>query len=196
MNRTRWNRVAHKVGCAWRCALTGTAAHRTALARIATSAPLSPGLYHVEVAVSDAPWHPRATTTGFWVADRDLLRRGPRLEVSRDWLRRDGRPFPVVGTTYMASDVHRKFLFEPNPHVWDRDFPASPSLVTITKDGQTRDVVAQIAKNGRLYVLDRDSGAPLYPMQEIDAPPSDVPGEQTAPRQILPTLPWWPQVGG
>jgi hypothetical protein len=37
--------------------------------------------------------------------------------VSRDWLRRDGRAFPVVGTTNMASDVHRKFLFEPNPHV-------------------------------------------------------------------------------
>jgi hypothetical protein len=42
--------------------------------------------------------------------------------VSRDWIRAEGRVLPVVGTTYMASDVHRKFLFEPNPAVWDRDF--------------------------------------------------------------------------
>lgn len=44
------------------------------------------------------------------------------MSVSRDWLRRDGRVFPVVGTTYMASDVHRRFLFEPNPALWDADF--------------------------------------------------------------------------
>ena len=61
-------------------------------------------------------------TTGFWVKDERLLAAGPKLSVSRDWLRADGRVLPVVGTTYMASDVHRKFLFEPNPAVWDRDF--------------------------------------------------------------------------
>ncbi len=42
--------------------------------------------------------------------------------MSRDWIRADGKVLPSSGTTYMASDVHRKFLFEPNPHVWDRDF--------------------------------------------------------------------------
>jgi hypothetical protein len=57
----------------------------------------------------------------FWVRD-DRLRRGPALSVSRDFLRKDGRPFPIVGTTYMASDAHRQFLFEPNPDTWDRDF--------------------------------------------------------------------------
>jgi hypothetical protein len=102
--------------------LDGPPEQRTALARIVTAAPLAPGLYHVEVSLPDVRWHPRVATTGFWVADRELLRRGPRLSVSRDWLRRDGRAWPVVGTTYMASDVHRKFLFEPNPHLWDRDF--------------------------------------------------------------------------
>jgi hypothetical protein len=69
-------------------------------------------------------WSPRTTETGFWVKDAALLAAGPRLSVSRDWLRADGRVLPVVGTTYMASDVHRKFLFEPNPHAWDRDFAA------------------------------------------------------------------------
>jgi hypothetical protein len=78
---------------------------------------LEPGLYHVEVITPKA-----RTTTGFWVRDNALLARGPKITVSRDWLRRDGKVFPINGTTYMASDVHRQFLFEPNPHVWDRDF--------------------------------------------------------------------------
>lgn len=50
------------------------------------------------------------------------LKKGPRLSVGRDWLLKDGKPFPIVGTTYMAGDVDRDFLFEPNPDVWDADF--------------------------------------------------------------------------
>jgi hypothetical protein len=76
------------------------------------TAPRAPGLYTVVTA------HAR---NAFWVRD-DRLRSGPSLTVSRDWLRRDGRPFPIVGTTYMASDAHRQFLFDPNPDTWDRDF--------------------------------------------------------------------------
>ena len=102
--------------------LAGPARYRTGTALLRTATRLLPGLYHVSVTLPDAPWHPRATSTGFWVKDERLLRSGPRLSVSRDFLRRDGAAMPVVGTTYMASDVHRKFLFEPNPHVWDRDF--------------------------------------------------------------------------
>jgi hypothetical protein len=79
--------------------------------------PLRPGLYHVEVIAPNA-----RAATGFWVRDAALLARGPKITVSRDWLRRDGEVFPINGTTYMASDVHRQFLFEPNPHVWDHDF--------------------------------------------------------------------------
>jgi hypothetical protein len=87
-----------------------------------TAAALAPGLYHAEVATPDAPWHPKGATTGFWVKDAALLAAGPKLTVSRDWFRRDGKVLPVVGTTYMPSDVHRKFLLEPNPHLWDREF--------------------------------------------------------------------------
>ncbi|HEY3052871.1 MAG TPA: hypothetical protein VGK04_05715 [Thermoanaerobaculia bacterium] len=82
---------------------------------------LAPGLYHVEV-TTNTTHHPNSVTTGFWVRDAKLLAASPRMTVSRDWMRRDGKVFPIVGTTYMASDVHRRFLFEPNPHVWDRDF--------------------------------------------------------------------------
>jgi hypothetical protein len=116
--------------------LDGPAEQRTGLATIAPASPLGPGLYHVEVALPDAPFEPRATTTGFWVKDERLLASGPRLSVSRDWIRRDGQVLPVIGTTYMASDVHRKFLFEPNPHVWDQDFRQMSGLgVNLVRTG-------------------------------------------------------------
>ena len=73
--------------------------------------------------------------------------------------------------------------------IWDRDFPATPALFSITRDGRRRDVVAQIGKNGRTFVLDRDSGEPVFPMEEVAAPASDVPGERTAATQRVPVLP-------
>ncbi len=102
--------------------LTGPREMRAGLLTVRAASALPPGLYHAEVETPDAPWHPRSVTTGFWVKDEALLAAGRKLSVSRDWIRADGKVLPVVGTTYMASDVHRKFLFEPNPHVWDRDF--------------------------------------------------------------------------
>jgi quinoprotein glucose dehydrogenase len=89
-----------------------------------------------------------------------------------------------------AATGERVWHFQAVKHdIWDRDFPSPPALLTITKDGRRIDVVAQTAKNGRLYVLDRDTGASVFPMEEVPAPPSDVPGEHTASRQLLPTLP-------
>jgi hypothetical protein len=104
-------------------ALAGTAATRAGVFAVRPARPLAPGLYRAEVEL-EAEWTPRAATTGFWVRDTRLLAAAPPLTASRDWLRRGGTVFPVVGTTYMASDVHRKFLFEPNPDAWDRDFRA------------------------------------------------------------------------
>ncbi len=80
----------------------------------------APGLHRVQVNAGGAA----VATTGFVVRDDALLARGPRLTVGRDFLRKDGAVFPIAGTTYMASDVHRKFLFEPNPRLWDADFAA------------------------------------------------------------------------
>jgi hypothetical protein len=101
--------------------LAGPREMRVGLLTVRAGAGLPPGLYHAEVSAPDAPWHPRTVTTGFWIKDDALLAAGPTLTASRDWLRAEGKVLPVVGTTYMASDVHRKFLFEPNPHLWDRD---------------------------------------------------------------------------
>jgi quinoprotein glucose dehydrogenase len=89
-----------------------------------------------------------------------------------------------------ASTGERVWHFQAVKHdVWDRDFPAAPSLITIRHDGRQIDVVAQTAKNGRLYVLDRDSGRPIFPMEQIQAPASAVEGEKLSTVQVLPTLP-------
>jgi quinoprotein glucose dehydrogenase len=89
-----------------------------------------------------------------------------------------------------ASDGTRVWHFQGVKHdVWDRDFPAPPSLITIHHDGRDVDVVAQTAKNGRVYVLDRETGRPIFPMQEVRVPASDVDGEQVSTTQLLPTLP-------
>jgi hypothetical protein len=85
-----------------------------------------PGLYMVRASVeADGRNKPIAhAETGFWVYDKALITSGKPLSVDRDYFHRDGKPYPVTGTTYMAGDTHRKFLFEPNPAVWDADFAA------------------------------------------------------------------------
>jgi hypothetical protein len=102
--------------------LAGPAETRTGVLLVQPAAALPPGLYHASVDLPESASEPRHIDTGFWVRDRALLGSAPALSASRDWLRKAGAVFPLVGTTYMASDVHRKFLFEPNPHVWDTDF--------------------------------------------------------------------------
>jgi hypothetical protein len=77
------------------------------------------GLYQIKAGIGDLTYE-----SGFWVYDAELLRRGKVLSVDDHFFYRDGKVFPITGTTYMASDVHRRFLFEPNPLVWDRDFRA------------------------------------------------------------------------
>jgi len=73
--------------------------------------------------------------------------------------------------------------------VWDRDFPAPPSLVRVVRDGRLVDAVSQATKSGHLFVLDRETGESLFPLEEIDVPASDVPGEQLAAKQVLPLKP-------
>ena len=59
--------------------------------------------------------------SGFWMRDRAYLLSGPKLAVGADYFALDGKPLPVVGTTYMAGDVDRAYLWEPNPYIWDQD---------------------------------------------------------------------------
>lgn len=73
--------------------------------------------------------------------------------------------------------------------IWDRDFPAPPSLVTVKRAGRDVDAVAQTTKQGFLFLFDRTTGKPLFPIEERRVPQSSVPGEVTAPTQPVPLAP-------
>lgn len=73
--------------------------------------------------------------------------------------------------------------------VWDYDLPGAPVLATITVDGREIDAVIQLAKTGFTYVFDRETGEPVWPIEERAVPGSDVPGERLSPTQPFPTLP-------
>lgn len=73
--------------------------------------------------------------------------------------------------------------------VWDRDFPAPPALVTVEREGHPVDAVAQTTKSGYVFLLDRETGKPLFPVEYRKVPPSDVDGEKLAATQIFPLEP-------
>ena len=73
--------------------------------------------------------------------------------------------------------------------VWDRDLPAPPSLVTVERDSRLVDAVAQITKSGYVFVFERATGKPLFPIEEHAVRQSDVDGEILATRQPLPLKP-------
>jgi quinoprotein glucose dehydrogenase len=74
--------------------------------------------------------------------------------------------------------------------LWDFDIPNAPKLMTIHKDGKDIPVVIQAAKHGFVFVFNRLTGEPIWPIEERAVPASDVPGEQASPTQPFPT---WPQ---
>jgi len=73
--------------------------------------------------------------------------------------------------------------------LWDRDPPAPPNLVTIRRDGHDIPAVAQITKSGHVWVFRRETGEPLFPVEEVVVPTSDLAGEVTVPTQPLPLKP-------
>lgn len=74
--------------------------------------------------------------------------------------------------------------------LWDRDLPSPPNLVTINHDGEKADVVAQVTKTGYVFVFDRVSGKPLFPIKEEPVPDTPaLPGEQPWPTQPIPQIP-------
>jgi quinoprotein glucose dehydrogenase len=73
--------------------------------------------------------------------------------------------------------------------IWDRDFPAPPVLLTVRHDGKSIDAVAQTSKQGFVYLFNRETGEPLFPLEARDYPASNVPGEAVAKQQSLPAKP-------
>lgn len=73
--------------------------------------------------------------------------------------------------------------------LWDYDLPAPPNLVTLQRDGKRVDAVAQITKQGFVFVFNRETGEPLFPIEERKVPASNLPGEQASPTQPFPVRP-------
>jgi len=73
--------------------------------------------------------------------------------------------------------------------IWDRDFPSPPVLLTVQRDGKPVDAVAQTSKQGFVFLFNRQTGEPLFPLETKAYPPSTVPGEVAAKQQPLPTKP-------
>ena len=73
--------------------------------------------------------------------------------------------------------------------VFDYDLPCAPNLVTVQHEGKAVDAVAQVSKMGWVFLLDRETGTPLYPIEERPVSKSTVPGEQTWPTQPFVTKP-------
>ena len=73
--------------------------------------------------------------------------------------------------------------------IWDYDNAAPPALVTVTRNGRPVPAVLQATKSGMLYVLNRDTGEPIFPVEERAVPASTIAGEQASPTQPFSTLP-------
>ena len=73
--------------------------------------------------------------------------------------------------------------------LWDRDLPAAPMLVTVQRDGKPVDAVAQITKTGHVWLFNRESGAPMFPVEERQMPTLALDGERPSATQRFPLVP-------
>jgi glucose dehydrogenase len=99
----------------------------------------------------------------------------------------------LFGNSLIALDARtgeRLWHFQTIHHdLWDLDIPQAPKLLTVNHEGEEIKAVAQATKQGLLFVFDRETGEPLWPIEERPVPASDVPGEEAWPTQPFPTLP-------
>jgi len=112
---------------------------------------------------------------------------------SNDWYGGERKGDGLFGETILCLDARtgrRVWHFQTAHHgLWDYDPPAPPNLLTVTHEGRRVDVVAAPTKQGFLFVFDRVTGKPLWPIEERPVPQSDVQGEESAKTQPFPTRP-------
>ena len=110
-----------------------------------------------------------------------------------DFYGADRKGANLFGNCLLALDLRtgkRLWHFQTVHHdLWDYDLTTSPKLLTVRHKGKPVDVVAQATKFGFLYVFNRVTGEPLWPIEERPVPASDVPGEEAFPTQPFPTKP-------
>jgi quinoprotein glucose dehydrogenase len=112
---------------------------------------------------------------------------------SDDWYGSERKGAGLFGETILCLDARtgkRVWHFQTVHHgLWDYDPPSPPVLATVMHDGRKVDIVAAPTKQGLLFVFDRVTGKPLWPIEERAVPQSDVPGEESWPTQPFPTKP-------
>ncbi len=112
---------------------------------------------------------------------------------SDDWYGGERKGAGLFGETLLCLDARtgaRMWHFQTAHHgLWDYDPPAPPNLVTVNHGGRKVDIVVAPTKQGFLFVFDRVTGKPLWPIEERPVPQSDVPGEASWPTQPFPTKP-------
>ena len=117
----------------------------------------------------------------------------PLTSPSEDYYGGDRKGANLFGDSVVALDCatgKRKWHFQTIHHdLWDYDLPAQPVLVTVRRGGEEVPAVAQVTKTGFVFVLDRRTGAPLFPVEERPVPQSQIPGEATWPTQPFPLKP-------
>ena len=99
----------------------------------------------------------------------------------------------LFGTSIIALDVRtgeRVWHFQMVHHdIWNFDNPTAPVLLDVTVDGRPRAVAIQTTKQGFAFTFDRATGEPVWPIEEREVPPSEIPGERLSPTQPFPTRP-------
>ena len=99
----------------------------------------------------------------------------------------------LFGNSVLALDAEtgrRHWHYQVVHHdIWDYDLPAQPALITVQRNGRPVDAVAQVTKQSFVFLLDRETGQPLFPVEEMATPPSKIPGEELWPTQPVPLKP-------
>ena len=112
---------------------------------------------------------------------------------SSDFYGGDRKGNNLFANSIMALDAQTgkmKWYYQTIAHdLWDRDHPTPPNLTSIKHNGKIRDVVVQATKDGQVYVLDRDNGKSVFPVEERSVPVDGLPGESPSPKQKFPLKP-------
>ncbi len=132
-----------------------------------------------------------------WAGMTVDVRRGivyvPTGSATPDFYGADRAGANLFANTLLALDAatgKRLWHFQTVHHdLWDRDLPAAPNLVTLTRHPSRIDAVAQITKSGFVFLFERETGKPLFPIEERPVPASDLPGERAWPTQPFPLKP-------
>ncbi|MCH7959786.1 MAG: PQQ-binding-like beta-propeller repeat protein [Candidatus Hydrogenedentes bacterium] len=112
---------------------------------------------------------------------------------TNDWYGGHRKGDNLYAESLVAVDIEtgkRVWHFQHVHHgLWDYDIPTAPALIDISVDGKPIQALAQITKQGFIWVLDRETGEPVWPIEERPVPQSNVPGEASSPTQPFPTKP-------